>query len=54
MFTTVCAYATGIYKEYGLDVTIKISVSQVHSGTQLLMGSAVDFFMGYGMDTLNV
>ncbi|MEH1925151.1 hypothetical protein [Nostoc sp.] len=22
-------------------------------GTQLLMGSAVDFFMGYGMDTLN-
>ncbi|MEH1830171.1 MAG: hypothetical protein V7L22_33340 [Nostoc sp.] len=52
--TTGCAGATGIYKEYGLDITIKMSDTQVLSSTQLLMGTAVDFFMGYGMDTLNV
>ncbi|MCC5608562.1 hypothetical protein LC612_17655 [Nostoc sp. CHAB 5834] len=33
------AMATGIYKDYGLDVTIKMG------GTQLLMGDAVDFFI---------
>ena len=26
---------------------------QVASGTQLLMGGAVDFFMGYGIDAVN-
>ncbi|MCC5647413.1 ABC transporter substrate-binding protein [Nostoc sp. CHAB 5824] len=47
------AVATGIYKDYGLDVTIKMGGPQVPSGTQLLMGGAVDFFMGYGMDAVN-
>ncbi|MGF1514453.1 MAG: ABC transporter substrate-binding protein [Elainellaceae cyanobacterium] len=40
------AVATGIYAEYGLDVTIVVGGPQVN-GTQLLMGEAVDFFMGY-------
>jgi NitT/TauT family transport system substrate-binding protein len=39
------AVATGIYKEHGLDVTIKMGGPQVN-GTQLLMGGAVDFMMG--------
>jgi NitT/TauT family transport system substrate-binding protein len=47
------AIATGIYKDYGLDVTIKMGGPQVPSGTQLLMGGAVDFFMGYGIDAVN-
>src|SRR3569832_249281 len=41
------AVATGIYKSYGLDVTIKMGGAQVN-GTLLLMGGAVDFFMGDG------
>lgn len=45
------AVATGIYADYGLDVTIKMGGPQVN-GTQLLMGGAVDFFMGYGSDAL--
>jgi NitT/TauT family transport system substrate-binding protein len=45
------AVATGIYKEHGLDVTIKMGGPQVN-GTQLLMGRAVDFFMGYGADAI--
>lgn len=45
------ALATGIYQEYGLDVTIKMGGAQVN-GTQLLMGKAVDFFMGYGSDAI--
>lgn len=45
------AVATGIYKQYGLDVTIKVGGPQVN-GTQLLMGNAVDFFMGYGADAI--
>jgi len=53
MSTTGCAYATGIYKDYGLDITIKMGGPQVPSGTQLLMGGAVDFFMGYGIDAVN-
>ncbi|MCC5622902.1 hypothetical protein [Nostoc sp. CHAB 5715] len=53
MSTTGCAYAIGIYKDYGLDVTIKMGGPQVPSGTQLLMGDAVDFFMGYGIDAVN-
>ncbi len=45
------AVATGIYKEHGLDVTIKMGGPQVN-GTQLLMGDAIDFFMGYGSDAI--
>lgn len=45
------AVATGIYNEYGLDVTIKMGGPQVN-GTQLLMGGAVDFFMGYSSDAI--
>ncbi len=47
------ATATGIYQDYGLDVTIKIGGPQVGSGTKLLMGDVVDFFMGYGIDAVN-
>jgi NitT/TauT family transport system substrate-binding protein len=45
------AIATGIYKDYGLDVTIKMGGPQVN-GTQLLMGGAIDFFMGYASDAI--
>ncbi|PSN20783.1 nitrate ABC transporter substrate-binding protein [filamentous cyanobacterium CCP5] len=45
------AVAAGIYEEYGLDVTIKMGGPQVN-GTQLLMGGAVDFFMGYTADAI--
>ncbi|MEM9002013.1 MAG: ABC transporter substrate-binding protein [Cyanobacteria bacterium P01_F01_bin.86] len=45
------AVATGIYEEHGLDVTIEMGGPQVN-GTQLLMGGAIDFFMGYGSDAL--
>ena len=45
------AVATGIYKDHGLDVTIKMGGPQVN-GTQLLMGGAIDFFMGYGSDAI--
>ncbi len=47
------AIATGIYKEHGLDVTIKMGGPQVPNGTQLLMGGVVDFFMGHGTDAIN-
>jgi NitT/TauT family transport system substrate-binding protein len=40
------AVATGIYEDHGLDVTIQMGGPQVN-GTQLLMGGAIDFFMGY-------
>ncbi|MEH2438598.1 MAG: hypothetical protein V7K25_31115 [Nostoc sp.] len=53
MSTTGCAYATRIYKDYGLDVSIKMGSPQVPSGTQLLMGGAVDFFMSSGIDAVN-
>ncbi|NJL86804.1 MAG: ABC transporter substrate-binding protein [Leptolyngbyaceae cyanobacterium SM1_1_3] len=46
------AVATGIYSDYGLDVTIKMGGPQVN-GTQLLMGKAIDFFMGFGSDAIN-
>ncbi|MEO0757505.1 MAG: ABC transporter substrate-binding protein [Cyanobacteria bacterium J06648_16] len=46
------AVATGIYEDYGLDVTIQMGGPQVN-GTQLLMGGAVDFFMGYTADAIN-
>jgi NitT/TauT family transport system substrate-binding protein len=45
------AVATGIYNEYGLDVTIQMGGPQVN-GTQLLMGGAVDFFMGFAADAI--
>lgn len=45
------AVAKGIYKAHGLDVTIKMGGPQVN-GTQLLMGNAIDFFMGYGADAI--
>ncbi len=45
------AIATGIYRDYGLEVTLKMGGPQVN-GTQLLMGGSVDFFMGYGSDAL--
>jgi len=45
------AVATGIYEDYGLDVTIQMGGPQVN-GTQLLMGGAVDFFMGYTSDAI--
>ncbi|MEO0536476.1 MAG: ABC transporter substrate-binding protein [Cyanobacteria bacterium P01_A01_bin.123] len=45
------AVATGIYKEYGLDVTIQMGGPQVN-GTQLLMGGGIDFFMGYTSDAI--
>lgn len=45
------AVATGLYKAAGLDVTIKMGGPQVN-GTQLLMGDAIDFFMGYASDAI--
>jgi len=39
------AVATGIYREHGLDATIKMGGPQVNA-TQLLMGGIVDFMMG--------
>ena len=45
------ALATGLYKQQGLDVTIKMGGPQVN-GTQLLMGGAIDFFMGYAADAI--
>jgi len=46
------AVATGIYADHGLDVTIKMGGPQVN-GTQLLMGGAIDFFMGYTAGAIN-
>lgn len=40
------AIATGLYRDAGLDVSIKMGGPQVN-GTQLLVGGAIDFFMGY-------
>ncbi|MBD2093182.1 ABC transporter substrate-binding protein [Microcoleus sp. FACHB-1515] len=45
------AVAKGIYRDHGLDVTVKMGGPQVN-GTQLLMGGAIDFFMGYGSDAI--
>ncbi|GAB4215333.1 MAG: ABC transporter substrate-binding protein [Synechococcales cyanobacterium] len=44
--------ATGIYKEYGLDVTVKMGGPQVN-GSQLLIGNAIDFFMGSGLSQVS-
>ncbi len=45
------AVATGLYQDYGLDVTIQVGGPQA-SGTQLLMGNAVDFYMGNAADAI--
>jgi NitT/TauT family transport system substrate-binding protein len=45
------AIATEIYKQNGLDVTIQMGGPQVNS-TQLLMGGAIDFFMGTGSESI--
>ncbi|MDY7003431.1 MAG: ABC transporter substrate-binding protein [Cyanobacteriota bacterium] len=46
------AIATGIYEDYGLDVTIKMGNAQVN-GTQLLVGGAIDFYMGFGIEAIS-
>jgi NitT/TauT family transport system substrate-binding protein len=46
------AVATGIYKKYGLDVTIKMGGPQVN-GMQLLTAGQADFIMGYDLQVLN-
>jgi NitT/TauT family transport system substrate-binding protein len=45
------ALATGIYKKYDLDVTIKMGGPQVN-GIQLLAGGVIDLWMGYDFQTL--
>lgn len=45
------AVATGIYKKYGLDVTIKMGGPQVN-GTQLLLAGQADFIMSYDFAVL--
>lgn len=45
------AVAKGIYKDHGLDVTIKMGGPQVN-GSQLLMGGAIDFNMGYAINAI--
>lgn len=46
------AIATGIYEDYGLDVTIKMGNAQVN-GTQLLVGGAIDFYMGSSIKAIS-
>jgi NitT/TauT family transport system substrate-binding protein len=46
------AVATGIYKEYGLDVTIKQGGPRVNNNLLLMLG-AVDFIIGYAADAIN-
>ncbi len=45
------AVATGIYRKYGLDVTIEPSPPQTNV-TQLMMGGLVDFMVGTAVETL--
>lgn len=45
------ALATGIYRKYGLDVTIRMGGPQVN-GIQLLAGGVIDLWMGYDFQTL--
>jgi NitT/TauT family transport system substrate-binding protein len=45
------AVATGLYKKYGLDVTIKMGGPQVN-GMQLLAAGQADFIMGYDLQVL--
>ena len=46
------AVATGIYEDHGLDVTIRMGGPQVNQN-QLLMAGAIDFKMGYALDSIN-
>ncbi|MFT4174822.1 MAG: ABC transporter substrate-binding protein [Rhodocyclaceae bacterium] len=46
------AVAKGIYKKYGLDVTIKMGGPQVN-GLQLLTAGQTDFMMGYDLQALS-
>ena len=46
------AVATGIYKDYGLGVTIKQGGPRVNNNL-LLMSGAVDFIIGYAADAIN-
>jgi NitT/TauT family transport system substrate-binding protein len=46
------AVAEGIYKKYGLDVTIGMGGPQVNV-YQLLLGEKADFVMGYDVATIN-
>jgi len=46
------AIATGIYEDYGLDVTIRMGNAQVN-GTQLLVGGAIDFYMGSSIEAIS-
>jgi NitT/TauT family transport system substrate-binding protein len=46
------AVATGIYQDYGLDVTIKQGGPRVNNNL-LLMSGAVDFIIGYAADAIN-
>ncbi len=46
------AVATGIYKKYGLDVTIRMGGPQVN-GLQLLAGGQADFILGYDFQVLS-
>jgi NitT/TauT family transport system substrate-binding protein len=45
------AVATGLYKKYGLDVTVKMGGPQVN-GMQLLAAGQADFIMGYDLQVL--
>ena len=46
------AIATGIYENYGLEVTIRMGNAQVN-GTQLLVGGAIDFYMGSSLSAIS-
>lgn len=46
------AIATGIYRKYGLDVTVKMGGPQVHS-VQLIAAGQADFIMGKDFQTLS-
>lgn len=46
------AVATGLYKQAGLDVTIKMGGPQVN-GMQLLVGGQADFILGYDFQVLS-
>jgi NitT/TauT family transport system substrate-binding protein len=46
------AVAKGIYKKYGLDVTVKMGGPQVN-GMQLLTAGQADFIMGYDLQVLS-
>ena len=47
------AIAEGIYKKYGLDVSISMGGPQVN-GLQLLLAGKSDLYMGYAIQTLKV